>query len=122
MVTAVAVLGADDTPLVLSARDAAEVTARVVAVGTLFTALGAIVGFLVRSQQAATVAIFGSFFAEKLLADLLEDASQYLPFAFLSQLLDAGGSTALSAGLGLAGLTAALGALATMLLVRRDLP
>lgn len=121
LATAAAVLSSKDLTLVLDADDAWRVVARVVVAGTLFTTLGAIVGFITRSQQAAVCVVFGEFFAEKLLGGLLGPATEFLPFELLNRILDESAGHAVAAGLALAAMTAALGTVAAVLLKRRDI-
>ncbi|HEY8588746.1 MAG TPA: hypothetical protein VIL55_04235 [Naasia sp.] len=121
VVTAAAVLDAEGTAVVVSAGDAAGYVARIVAAAVLFTSLGALLGFLLRSQQAAMVAIFGTFLAEKALASALGDVASVLPFASLNQLLDPTTDGALVAGLVLLATTVGLTGLAAALLRRRDI-
>jgi hypothetical protein len=106
--------------LALSSGDVATLVFRLGAATALFAALGVGVGFITRSPQAAVATIFGAFFAEKLLAGVIGDVANALPFALLSRVLDATAPDgALAVGV-LAALAGAVAGAAALLLRRRD--
>ena len=88
----------------------------------LFTLIGTSVGVIVRNQAASLLVVGGAFVVEKLLAMFIGDAAAFLPYGLLNPLLGLEGAT-ISRGLAataLLGFTVVLGALAAVLLSRRD--
>lgn len=102
---------AGDPQLQLSAG----AVAAMIAGPTLFACLGVAAGFLSRNQTTAVLIVFGGWVAEQLLAALTESAV-FLPYALLGGLAE----ESVAAGLGLAALTAAALASASLLLNRKD--
>ena len=107
----------------MTVGEALAATSHVVLAGALFAVLGVAVGFVARSQPAAVVVVFGTFFAEKILASVLGDVASVLPFGLLDSLLNDDGalSPALSA-LVLSAIAAAVAAVAVTAFSRRDVP
>lgn len=118
---ALPMVAAKDVSLALTASGVLELGSRVVAAAGLFALLGVAVGFVTRSQPAAVVTVFGTFFAEKILGTVMGEASGYLPFGLLNSLLDDGGVTSPGvAALVLAAIAAAMAVVAATSLTRRD--
>jgi ABC-2 type transport system permease protein len=115
------VLESKHLALTLGSSDVLRIAGEVVAGSTLFGMLGVAVGSISRSQAAATIVVFGTFLAEKLLSGLIGPVHDYLPYALLNSLLDLEGTLAPSAaGLALAGVAAAIATTAGLLLKHRD--
>jgi hypothetical protein len=114
---------AEGLTLGLSAGETLRLGGEVVLTGTLMSMLGVGVGILTRSQTAAVVTVFGTFFAEKLLSDVLGDVAHYLPFQLMDSLLDQPGAAVSPgvAGLVLAAITATVAGAAALALRRRDI-
>jgi ABC-2 type transport system permease protein len=107
--------------LTLGSGEALGMAGEVAAAGGLFAMLGVAVGFICRSQAAAMIVIFGGFVAEKIVAGLIGDSGQYLPFALINSVLDIDGTMApLPASVALTGVTAVVATGSAVLLRRRD--
>jgi ABC-2 type transport system permease protein len=88
----------------------------------LFSLIGVALGVITRSQPVAVGVVFGLFVAEKLLALLISDATEYMPYALLYVLNGIPGSTMswTTAAVLLSATTALAIAAAATLLARRD--
>src|SRR5947208_1948529 len=106
----------------LSLGVSADVVAGVLLSVVLFTSLGVSVGVITRNQPAAVVVLVATFVAEKILDTFIGHAGAFLPFGLLDPLLGLSGATISrgAAALTLAVITAGVGLLATVLLIRRD--
>jgi ABC-type transport system involved in multi-copper enzyme maturation permease subunit len=115
-------LASKDLSTGLAGGELAQVGAAVVLAGTMFTLLGAAVGFLTRSQAPAVVTLFAVFFAEKLIGPALGPVGDYLPYALLNSLLELDGPLSVGvAALALTTTAAALCCLAATTVARRDI-
>jgi hypothetical protein len=115
-----AVASSRDVTFALSGSDIATVAAQVSAGAALFAMIGVAVAFITRSQPVAVMIVYGGYIVEQILAGLVGDVAQYLPFALLNSTLGMGELSPAPAVLALAGVTAGVIATGTTLLARRD--
>jgi len=116
-----AVLPSQSVGLHLGSGDLLAIGGEVIAGSTLFGILGVAVGFLCRNQAAAITVVFGTFLAEKLVADLIGPVRDYLPYSLLNSVLDLGGAIDPAAAvLALAGVAATITSASALLLKHRD--